>query len=241
MDGRTGALIGFEALLRWVHPVRGSIAPDVFVPLAEESGLIVALGEWVLRAACREAAGWAQPLKVAVNLSPRQFQRPDLPERVLAILAQTGLAPGRLELEVTESIIINDMDRAVGILRRLRNYGIRISMDDFGTGYGSLATLQAFPFDKLKIDRSFVAQLGSEPQATVIVRAVLGLGRSLGMGLVAEGVETEAQRAFPAEEACGEMQGYLFGKPRPITDYATELEPTADLAVRAAPRRTRAG
>ncbi len=241
VDGRTGALIGFEALLRWVHPVRGNIAPDVFVPLAEETGLIVALGEWVLRAACLEAAGWAQPLKVAVNLSPRQFQRPELPERVLAILVQTGLAPGRLELEVTESIIINDMDRAVGILRRLRNYGIRISMDDFGTGYASLATLQAFPFDKLKIDRSFVAQIGSEPQAAVIVRAVLGLGRSLGMGVVAEGVETEAQRAFLAEEACGEMQGYLFGKPRPITDYATELEPTADLTARAAPRLTRVG
>lgn len=235
VDGRTGALIGFEALLRWVHPVRGNIPPDVFVPLAEETGLIIALGEWVLRAACREAAGWAQPLKVAVNLSPRQFQRHELPERVLAILAQTGLAPGRLELEVTESIIINDMARAVGILRRLRNYGIRISMDDFGTGYASLATLQAFPFDKLKIDRSFVARLGSEPQAAVIVRAVLGLGRSLGMGVVAEGVETEAQRAFLAEESCGEMQGYLFGKPRPIADYAVALDAPSDVAARAAP------
>ncbi len=205
------------------------------MPLAEETGLIIALGEWVLRAACREAAGWAQPLKVAVNLSPRQFQRHELPERVLAILAQTGLAPGRLELEVTESIIINDMARAVGILRRLRNYGIRISMDDFGTGYASLATLQAFPFDKLKIDRSFVARLGSEPQAAVIVRAVLGLGRSLGMGVVAEGVETEAQRAFLAEESCGEMQGYLFGKPRPIADYAVALDAPSDVAARAAP------
>ena len=242
VDGRTGELVGFEALLRWVHPVRGPITPDAFVPLAEETGLIVALGDWVLREACREAAGWAQPLKVAVNLSPRQFQRPDLPDRVLAILAQTGLAPGRLELEVTESIIINDMARAVGILRRLRSYGIRISMDDFGTGYASLATLQAFPFDKLKIDRSFVAQLGSEPQAAVIVRAVLGLGRSLGMGVVAEGVETEAQRAFLAEEACGEMQGYLFGKPRPIADYAAALEPAIDFAARtSSPRLARAG
>ena len=241
VDGRTGALIGFEALLRWVHPVRGNIPPDVFVPLAEETGLIIALGEWVLRAACREAAGWAQPLKVAVNLSPRQFQRHELPERVLAILAQTGLAPGRLELEVTESIIINDMARAVGILRRLRNYGIRISMDDFGTGYASLATLQAFPFDKLKIDRSFVARLGSEPQAAVIVRAVLGLGRSLGMGVVAEGVETEAQRAFLAEESCGEMQGYLFGKPRPIADYAVALDAPGDGAARAAPGLALAG
>ncbi|SDN29569.1 diguanylate cyclase (GGDEF) domain-containing protein [Methylobacterium phyllostachyos] len=242
VEGRTGVLVGFEALLRWVHPVRGTIGPDIFVPLAEETGLIVALGEWVLRAACREAAGWAQPLKVAVNLSPRQFQRPDLPDRILAILAQTGLSPDRLELEVTESIIINDMARAVGILRRLRSYGIRISMDDFGTGYASLATLQAFPFDKLKIDRSFVAQLGSEPQAAVIVRAVLGLGRSLGMGVVAEGVETQAQRDFLAEEACGEMQGYLFGKPRPIADYAAALEHPADVAARAAgPRLALAG
>ncbi|MCJ2086002.1 EAL domain-containing protein [Methylobacterium sp. E-005] len=241
VDGRTGALIGFEALLRWVHPVRGPIGPDVFIPLAEETGLIITLGEWVLHAACREAAGWAQPLKVAVNLSPRQFQRPDLPDRILAILAQTGLSPDRLELEVTESIIINDMARAIAILRRLKSYGIRISMDDFGTGYASLATLQAFPFDKLKIDRSFVAQLGSEPQAAVIVRAVLGLGRSLGMGVVAEGVETQAQRDFLAKEACGEMQGYLFGKPRPIADYAAALESPTDMAARAAPRLALAG
>ncbi|MBE7247084.1 MAG: EAL domain-containing protein, partial [Actinomycetospora chiangmaiensis] len=169
VDGDTGALVGFEALLRWTHPVRGVVAPGIFVPLAEESGLIVALGDWVLREACHEAAGWTRPLKVAVNLSPRQFQKPDLPETILAILAETGLSPDRLELEVTESIIINDMARAVGILRRLKGYGIRISMDDFGTGYASLATLQAFPFDKLKIDRSFVAQLGTGPQAAVIV------------------------------------------------------------------------
>ncbi|MEE7446481.1 bifunctional diguanylate cyclase/phosphodiesterase [Methylobacterium radiotolerans] len=220
VDGQTGALVGFEALLRWTHPARGGVSPSVFVPLAEETGLIVALGDWVLREACREAAQWAQPLKVAVNLSPRQFQKPDLPETVLAILAETGLSPDRLELEVTESIIINDMARAVGILRRLKSYGIRISMDDFGTGYASLATLQAFPFDKLKIDRSFVAQLGTGPQAAVIVRAVLSLGRSLGMGVVAEGVETHAQMRFLTEEACGEMQGYLFGRPRPITAYA---------------------
>ncbi|MBE7203934.1 MAG: EAL domain-containing protein, partial [Parafilimonas terrae] len=141
----------------------------------------------------------------------------------LAILAETGLSPDRLELEVTESIIINDMARAVGILRRLKGYGIRISMDDFGTGYASLATLQAFPFDKLKIDRSFVAQLGTGPQAAVIVRAVLSLGRSLGMGVVAEGVETPAQRKFLVDEACGEMQGYLFGRPLPIADYAEIL------------------
>ncbi len=223
VDGASGALVGFEALVRWTHPVRGQIPPGVFVPLAEETGLIIALGDWVLREACREAATWAPSLKVAVNLSPRQFQKPDLPETVLAVLAQTGLSPDRLELEVTESVIINDMARAINILRRLKSFGVRISMDDFGTGYASLATLQAFPFDKMKIDRSFVAQLGVDPQAAVIVRAVLSLGRSLRMGVVAEGVETPAQRRFLADEACGEMQGYLFGKPRPIGDYADRL------------------
>ncbi|MCJ2059087.1 EAL domain-containing protein, partial [Methylobacterium sp. J-048] len=223
VDGASGVLVGFEALVRWTHPVRGQIPPSVFVPLAEETGLIIALGDWVLREACREAATWAPSLKVAVNLSPRQFQKPDLPETVLAVLAQTGLSPDRLELEVTESVIINDMARAISILRRLKGFGVRISMDDFGTGYASLATLQAFPFDKMKIDRSFVAQLGVDPQAAVIVRAVLSLGRSLRMGVVAEGVETAAQRRFLADEACGEMQGYLFGKPRPIGDYAGML------------------
>ncbi|TXN15851.1 EAL domain-containing protein [Methylobacterium sp. WL122] len=223
VDGHTGALIGFEALLRWTHPVRGNVPPSVFIPLAEETGVIVALGEWVLRRACTEAALWSKPLKVAVNLSPRQFHKQDLPEVILGILSETGLSPNRLELEVTESIIINNVDEAVGILRRLKSFGIHISLDDFGTGYASLATLQAFPFDKLKIDRSFISQLGTGPQAAVIVRAVLSLGRSLGMGIVAEGVETHMQLRFLAEEACGEMQGYLFGKPRPIEDYAEAI------------------
>jgi diguanylate cyclase (GGDEF)-like protein len=228
VDGASGVLVGFEALVRWTHPVRGEIPPSVFVALAEETGLIITLGDWVLREACREAATWAPSLKVAVNLSPRQFQKPDLPETVLAVLAQTGLSPDRLELEVTESVIINDMARAISILRRLKGFGVRISMDDFGTGYASLATLQAFPFDKMKIDRSFVAQIGVDPQAAVIVRAVLSLGRSLRMGVVAEGVETSAQRRFLADEACGEMQGYLFGKPRPIGDYAEMLRCSDD-------------
>ncbi|TXM74214.1 EAL domain-containing protein [Methylobacterium sp. WL12] len=224
VDGLTGKLVGFEALLRWTHPVRGNIAPSVFIPLAEETGVIVSLGEWVLRRACTEAALWSKPLKVAVNLSPRQFHKADLPEVILGILSETGLSPSRLELEVTESIIINNVEQAVCILRRLKSFGIHISLDDFGTGYASLATLQAFPFDKLKIDRSFVSQLGTGPQAAVIVRAVLSLGRSLGMGIVAEGVETQMQMRFLAEEACGEMQGYLFGKPRPIEEYADAIQ-----------------
>ncbi|OAS24611.1 hypothetical protein A5481_12755 [Methylobacterium platani] len=215
-----GRLAGFEALVRWRHPSRGLVPPCAFIPLAEETGLIVPLGEWVLRAACREAAGWARPLKVAVNLSPRQFQQADLPERVLAILTETGLSPDRLEIEITETVIVNDMARALTVLRRLKALGIQIAMDDFGTGYSSLATLQAFPFDKIKIDRSFVSQLEERPSAAVIVRAVLGLGRSLRIGVVAEGVETDGQVRFLVEEGCEEMQGYLFGKPQPADRLA---------------------
>ncbi|WP_053082006.1 bifunctional diguanylate cyclase/phosphodiesterase [Methylobacterium aquaticum] len=216
-----GRLVGCEALVRWQHPSRGLVPPGAFIPLAEETGLIAPLGEWVLRAACREAAGWPRPLKVAVNLSPRQFQQADLPERVLAILTETGLSPDRLEIEITETVIIKDITRALTVLRRLKSLGIRIAMDDFGTGYSSLATLQAFPFDAIKIDRSFVSQLEQRPSAAVIVRAMLGLGRSLGIGVVAEGVETEAQRRFLVEEGCEEMQGYLFGRPQPVERLAS--------------------
>ncbi|MCJ2015199.1 EAL domain-containing protein [Methylobacterium sp. J-076] len=213
-------LVGFEALVRWRHPTRGLVPPSVFVPLAEESGMILALGEWVLRAACREAATWDRPLKIAVNLSPLQFQQADLAERILSILAEAGLPPSRLELEITESVIINDMTRALNILSRLKSFGISIAMDDFGTGYSSLATLQAFPFDKIKIDRSFVGHVEGSPPAAVIVRAVLGLGRSLGMSVVAEGVETADQMQFLTNEACDEVQGYLVGRPQPIELFA---------------------
>ncbi|MGX7705960.1 bifunctional diguanylate cyclase/phosphodiesterase [Methylobacterium sp. Gmos1] len=225
LDGASfgGQLVGFEALVRWQHPSRGLVPPGAFIPLAEETGLVVALGEWVLRAACREAAAWARPLKVAVNLSPRQFQQVDLPERVLAILTETGLPPDRLEIEVTETVIINDMARAMTVLRRLKSFGIRIAMDDFGTGYSSLATLQAFPFDTIKIDRSFVSGLEQRPAAAVIVRAVLGLGTSLGIRVVAEGVETEAQMRVLIGEGCAEMQGYLFGRPQPAAQLAAAM------------------
>ncbi|GGK46830.1 bifunctional diguanylate cyclase/phosphodiesterase [Salinarimonas ramus] len=214
----TGEVVGFEALVRWHHPTRGLVPPAEFIPLAEENGLVLQLGEWVLARACAEAATWERPYKVAVNLSPVQFQSHDLPETVWEILLATGLAPARLELEVTETAIIDDMDRALNILRRLKNLGVTIAMDDFGTGYSSLATLQAFPFDKIKIDRSFVSRLESQPQAASIVRAVLGLGRSLGMGVVAEGVETHAQMRFLSAESCDEVQGYLFGRPMPARD-----------------------
>jgi EAL domain-containing protein (putative c-di-GMP-specific phosphodiesterase class I) len=214
-----GEIIGFEALVRWNHPTRGVVSPDQFIPLAEENGLIIQIGEWVLREACREAASWPRPLQVAVNLSPVQFQAGDLERSIHQILLETGLAPTRLEAEITEGVLIGDFTRALNLLRRLKALGIRIAMDDFGTGYSSLSYLQSFPFDKIKIDRSFISNLGATPQSGEIVRAVLSLAHALHMPVVAEGVETEAQRAFLQGEACEEMQGFLIGRPEPIEHY----------------------
>jgi diguanylate cyclase (GGDEF)-like protein/PAS domain S-box-containing protein len=213
-------VIGFEALARWLHPVRGFVPPSDFIPLAEESGLIVEMGKWILREACREAASWPKPLQVAVNLSPAQFLHGDLVSLVHSILLETGLAPGRLELEITEGVLIEDFDRGVALLRRLKALGVRVSMDDFGSGYSSLSYLQAFPFDKIKIDRAFVMNLGRNPQSAAIVRAVIGLGHGLEMSIVAEGVETQEQLGFLADEGCDAVQGYFIGKPLPIGQYA---------------------
>jgi diguanylate cyclase (GGDEF)-like protein/PAS domain S-box-containing protein len=216
----SGKITGFEALVRWHHPRQGLVSPATFIPLAEESGIIVELGEWILRAACREAASWPRPLSIAVNLSPVQFRYGDLPKLVHEILLRTGLAPSRLELEITEGVLIGDFNRAVSILRRLKALGVRIAMDDFGTGYSSLSYLQSFPFDKLKIDQSFIANLGHSQQAATIVRAVIALGRGLDMPVLAEGVETDEQVKFLAAESCNEIQGYLVGRPKPIAEYA---------------------
>ena len=214
-----GEIIGFEALVRWNHPTRGVVPPDQFIPLAEENGLIIQIGEWVLRESCREAASWPRSLQVAVNLSPVQFQAGDLERSIHQILLETGLAPTRLEVEITEGVLIGDFARALNLLRRLKALGIRIAMDDFGTGYSSLSYLQSFPFDKIKIDRSFISNLEATPQSAEIVRAVLSLAHALHIPVVAEGVETEAQRAFLEREACEEMQGYLIGRPEPIEHY----------------------
>src|SRR3954469_8938003 len=214
-------IIGFEALARWQHPVRGQVSPAEFIPIAEESGLIVEMGEWILREACREAASWPTPLQVAVNLSPAQFMHGDVVGLVHSILIATGLAPGRLELEITEGVLIEDFDRGLALLRRLKALGVRISMDDFGSGYSSLSYLQAFPFDKIKIDRAFVINVGRNPQSAAIIRAVIGLGHGLEMSIVAEGVETQEQLAFLAAEGCDAVQGYFLGKPLPIANYAT--------------------
>ncbi|WP_339035492.1 EAL domain-containing protein [Bradyrhizobium symbiodeficiens] len=213
-------IIGFEALARWQHPVRGQVSPAEFIPIAEESGLIVEMGEWILREACREAASWPKPLQVAVNLSPAQFMHGDVVGLVHSILIETGLAPGRLELEITEGVLIEDFDRGLALLRRLKALGVRISMDDFGSGYSSLSYLQAFPFDKIKIDRAFITNLGRNPQSAAIVRAVIDLGHGLEMSIVAEGVETIEQLVFLAKEGCDGVQGYLLGKPLPIGKYA---------------------
>ena len=181
--------------------MRGFVPPGDFIPLAEESGLIVEMGEWILREACREAASWPMPLQIAVNLSPAQFMHGDLVGLVHSILLETGLAPGRLELEITEGVLIEDFDRGLALLRRLKALGVRISMDDFGSGYSSLSYLQAFPFDKIKIDRAFVMNLGRNPQSAAIVRAVIGLGHGLEMSIVAEGVETQEQLGFLRKRA----------------------------------------
>ncbi|CEG07136.1 Cyclic di-GMP phosphodiesterase Gmr [Afipia felis] len=210
---------GFETLVRWVHPTRGFVPPADFIPLSEESGLIVELGEWILREACREAASWPRHLQIAVNLSPVQFMHGDLVGLVHSILLETGLTPGRLELEITEGVLIDDFERSLLLLRRLKALGVRIAMDDFGSGYSSLTYLQAFPFDKIKIDRAFVMNLGRNQQSSAIIRSVIGLGHGLDISIVAEGVETQDQLSFLAVEACDQVQGYFLGKPAPIAQY----------------------
>jgi diguanylate cyclase (GGDEF)-like protein/PAS domain S-box-containing protein len=215
-----GEIVGFEALARWQHPARGTVPPGTFIPLAEESGLIVPISEWILRAACREAAAWPHPLQIAVNLSPVQFRHGDIAGLVHAILLETGLSPDRLELEVTEGVLIDDFSRAVSILRRLKSLGVRVAMDDFGTGYSSLSYLQSFPFDKIKIDQAFISNVERNRQSAAIARAVIALARALGVPVLAEGVETKDQLDFLAREACDEVQGYLIGRPGPISEYA---------------------
>lgn len=218
-----GEVCGYEALVRWRHPHRGLVAPIDFIPVAEESGLILPLGEWVLRRACADAAAWDKPLRIAVNLSPVQLHQANLPAVVHEILVETGLAPRRLELEITETALFKDYQRALDNLRRLKALGVRIAMDDFGTGFSSLSTLQSFPFDKIKIDKSFVENIHRHDRATAIVKAVLGLGRSLDIPVTAEGVETLEQLEFLRGEACAEVQGYAIGRPAPLDDW-TEAE-----------------
>ena len=220
-----GKIIGFEALVRWHHPQRGIVPPAEFIPIAEESNLIVEIGEWVLREACREAATWSEPLQVAVNVSAVQFRRGNLQQMVDTVLRDSGLAPVQLELEITEGVLIENVARAALMLKGLKTLGVRIALDDFGTGYSSLSYLQSFPLDRIKIDRSFIASLGRTDRSLAIVRAVIGLAHGLGLPALAEGVETTEQLETLVAEGCDEMQGYLIGRPRPIEVYCGIVGP----------------
>jgi diguanylate cyclase (GGDEF)-like protein len=224
VDITSGAVSGFEALVRWNHPERGLVAPDAFIPVAEEIGLIVPLGDWVLKQACRDAAKWPEKLTVAVNLSAVQFRSPTLALSVVSALGQSGLAASRLELEITETVLLQENRAVLDALHQFRKLGARICMDDFGTGYSSLSYLRSFPFDKIKIDRSFIRELGKENDCVAIIRAVMRLGSSLGMITTAEGVETEQQLEILRSEGCMQAQGYLFSRPKPVSEIAAMLK-----------------
>jgi diguanylate cyclase (GGDEF)-like protein len=215
---------GFEALLRWHHPIRGLVSPGEFIPLAEETGMIVAIGEWVLKAACLEAANWSADIKLAINLSPVQFKKGDLVAAVQAALDASGLSPDRLELEITESVLLQNTEKTLAVLHQLRAAGIAVALDDFGTGYSSLSYLRSFPFDKIKIDQSFVRDLTMNNEAMSIVRAVTGLGHSLCMKTTAEGVETMEQLDQLRQEGCTEVQGYIFSRPQPAHELPSLIE-----------------
>jgi EAL domain-containing protein (putative c-di-GMP-specific phosphodiesterase class I) len=219
---KTEKISGFEALLRWHHPERGMVPPLEFIPVAEEIGLIGQIGAWVLKQACLEAAKWPDDIHIAVNLSPAQFRDRAVVLDVVAALGVSGLPAHRLEIEITESVLLQDTQSNLAILGELRDLGVGISMDDFGTGYSSLAYLQKFSFHKIKIDRSFVSEL-ERPESIAIIRAVMGLGNSLGMKTTAEGVETEEQLETLKKEGCTEVQGYLFSKPVPAAQAALLL------------------
>jgi len=211
-------ITGFEALLRWNHPTRGRVSPAEFIPLAEETGLITAIGEWVIRQACTEAKTWPSDLRVAVNVSPVQFRNKTLLSTVVSALATSGLRADLLELEITETVLMTNNDATLAVLHELRSLGVRIAMDDFGTGYSSLSYLRSFPFDKIKIDQSFVRDLTERPDSIAIIRAVADLGQSFGMTTTAEGVETQEQLDKMRAEGCNEVQGYFYSKPVPASE-----------------------
>ena len=236
VDLPTSRVATVEALLRWSHTERGAVPPDQFVPLAEETGLIVAIGEWVLRTACKEAAKWRTPTQLAVNVSPMQFRDPSLLETVEGALSDSGLPPELLELELTESIFLEANDTTVARLHKLRALGVSISLDDFGTGYSSLSYLRSFPFDKVKIDKSFVHGINHDRSSLAIVRAVIGMANSLGMTVVAEGVETEEQLILLRAQACSRVQGYLFSPPVTARQVDSYIQQSCILPAVPAPR-----
>jgi diguanylate cyclase (GGDEF)-like protein/PAS domain S-box-containing protein len=241
VDLVTNKVSGFEALVRWNHPERGLVPPDEFIPLAEEIGLIVPLGEWVLKRACLEAATWPDNLSVAVNLSPAQLRSRTFVFSVVAALEESHLAATRLELEITETVLLQNTEAVLQALHQIRHLGVRIAMDDFGTGYSSLSYLRCFPFDKIKIDRSFVAELDGMNDSVAIIRAVTGLAGSLGMTTTAEGVETKEQLDILRTEGCTQVQGYLFSRPQPTGDIPALLRELAARGSSAASARDRSG
>jgi len=222
-DLRDGSITGVEALLRWQHPDLGLLAPNQFIPLAEETGLIIPIGQWVLREACRQNMAWQKqglpPMSMAVNLSPRQFADEGLLASIDAVLAETGMAPDLLQLEITESMVMQNLEHSIVILKAIKSRGVHLAIDDFGTGYSSMSLIKCFPVDTLKIDRSFVRDLPhSEDKA--IADAIIGLGRALGLKIIAEGVETAEQETFLREHSCDEMQGFLFSRAIPAEQIA---------------------
>lgn len=225
VDAKSGVVGAFEALLRWNHPELGAIPPVQFIPIAEANGAIHAIGAFVLQRACEKASEWNEKLRVAVNVSAAQIVRSDFVQLVADVLSATKLEPGRLEIEVTESLFIQDLANASTTLRRLKRLGVSVAMDDFGTGYSSLSTLRAFPFDRIKVDRSFVSDMVNNSDAAAIVNSVIGLGRAMGLCVVAEGVESHEQVAMLRLIGCHEIQGYLFGKPLPAENYADIMRP----------------
>ena len=237
----TNRICGQEALLRWEHPVHGKISPAYFIPLAEETELIVPISEWVLRRACSEAVAWAEPLNIAVNLSPVQFKHGGVAELVSEVLAETGLEPERLELEITESMLMGDTEAVVAELNKLRALGVAIAMDDFGTGYSSLSYISSFPFNKIKIDKAFIHAMTRDDALNAIVKCVVAMGHSLGVTITAEGVETEEQSAMLRAYGCHQMQGFLYGYPISAEDCARQIaKSTIAAPVKASGQKTRA-
>ncbi|TSA50074.1 MAG: bifunctional diguanylate cyclase/phosphodiesterase, partial [Nitrosomonadales bacterium] len=223
-----GRVVGAESLLRWIHPVRGAVSPLEFIPLAEETGLILPIGQWVLEAACKQIKSWetdprTRDLQLAVNVSARQFRQPDFVEQVHEVIKQTAINPRRLKLELTESLVLDDIADTIAKMQTLQKLGVHFSMDDFGTGYSSLAYLTQLPLDQLKIDRSFVSNIGVKSADAVIVQTITGMAKNLGMEAIAEGVETLSQRGFLEDAGCMFYQGYLFGKPVPVEQFTALL------------------
>jgi EAL domain-containing protein (putative c-di-GMP-specific phosphodiesterase class I) len=223
----TGQITGVEALLRWQSPQLGSVSPAQFIPLAEETGLIVPIGKWVMRTACEQNVAWQKaglpPVKMSVNLSMRQLNDEGLAREIDTVLRETGMEPSLLELEITESMIMHNADRAVKILSTIKALGVRLAIDDFGTGYSSLAHLKRFPIDTLKVDRSFIREIPSDAEDRAIAEAIIAMGKTLSLTVVAEGVETPEQQTFLSARACDEMQGYYFSTPVPADEFAALL------------------